>query len=205
MIKNKKKSFNLLILIWLIVGITYGIGLIPSPTRLNFLHFSFVWLIVLGIKPFYKKRAIFVLILAIYTISFSLFCNEYFKNYIKLTEKEFSTGLEDALTHANNARKTTNYNILITEDYFIYPKILWYQKIPTNDYLQTNVWRHYPQAYLASSSFLHYRFKDKLDANKISTDSIYITEKENIHLFNKFDTKKFGRYIVAIPKYQVNL
>lgn len=199
-IKNKKTSFNLPMAIWIIIGILYGIGLYPSPTRLNFLYFALVWLIVLGIKYFYKNKIIFSSILALYLISFSCFSYEYFNNYNKLAEKEFSIGLEDALAYANAYNDKNKNNIIITDVFSVYPKILWYQKIPVNDYIRTNIWKNYPNSYLESEGFLNYRFKDKLDTENISTNNIYIADQNYRYFFYKFNLKQFGKYIVATPK-----
>lgn len=199
-IKNRKTSYNLPMAIWLIIGILYGIGLYPSPTRLNFLYFALVWLIVLGIKCFYRKKIIFISILALYLTSFSYFLYEYFNNYNNLAQKEFSIGLEYALSYANASNEKNKSNIIITEGFFIYPKILWHQKIPVNEYIRTNTWRNFPQSYLESEGFLNYRFKDKLDIDDISTDNIYITNSSYRYFFYKFNLKQFGQYIVATPK-----
>lgn len=198
-LKNKKIAYNLPMVLWLIIGIIYGIGIYPSPTRLNFLYFPLVWLIVLGIT-FFKKKVITSSIIAIYLCSFILFCYEYFNNYNKLAEREFSIGLEEALVFANSKREVKKYNIIITDGHTIYPRVLWHQKIPVNDYIRHSVWRNYPQAYLESAGFLHYRFEDGLNTEKISNDCIYITTKNNRYFLYNFNIEEFGRYIVAVPQ-----
>ena len=107
---------------------------------------------------------------------------------------------EDALSYANASNEKNKSNIIITEGFFIYPKILWHQKIPVNEYIRTNTWRNFPQSYLESEGFLNYRFKDKLDIDDISTDNIYITNSSYRYFFYKFNLKQFGQYIVATPK-----
>ena len=73
-------------------------------------------------------------------------------------------------------------------------------KIPVNDYIRHNIWRSYPQSYLQSAGFLHYRFEDSFDIEKISNDYIYITTKNNRYFLYNFNIEEFGRYIVAVPK-----
>ena len=199
-LKHNKTSYNLPIAIWLFVGIFYGVGLFPSSTRLNFLYFPLVWLIVLGVS-FIPKKIVILPIIFFYSCYFIYFCNEYFNNYNKLAEREFSIGLDNALEFANKKRELKKYNIIITDGYFIYPKVLWFQKIPVNDYIRSNIWRNFPNSYLESDGFLHYRFRDGIDMKNISNSAIYITEKSNKYFFYNFNITEFGRYIVAIPKY----
>ena len=139
-------------------------------------------------------------IIILYFCSFVYFSFDYYNNYNKFIEEDFSVGFDNALVYANKKRQSQKYNIVITEGYYIYSKILWHQKIPVNDFIDTIVWRSFPKAYLGSSSFLHYRFTHKIDIKKIANDCIYITKKINKNFFSNFEITEFGRYIVAIPK-----
>lgn len=198
----KKHQLSLfgIVLCSTLIGLIYSITLYPCINRLNFLWFNIIILITAGIKTCKKFHLLYLCTLMTYFIYSIFFIYTYFTDYNNLARQNFLPNLRSALNIAEQEHKKTKLPIAITDAVFIYPRILFYNKIPPSVFHQTVVWQEFPAPYLDASSFTHYHFFPKFDYTNIPTNSIYITPIKQQYFFYQFNTTRMGDYLIATPK-----
>mgnify|MGYP003297702248 CR=1 FL=1 len=127
------------------------------------------------------------------------FTHNYFTNYNqKLAQNylfSFSYGIKDALQKAEELHHKTNKSIYILGEPYIYPKVLFLNKISPYLYQKTVTWYNYPSTFMQAKSFTHYHFINT--SSEIPDNQIYITHTNQKDLFNTYITFIYGNYIVA--------
>lgn len=198
--KKHQLSLSGIILCSIFIGLIYSITLYPCINRLNFLWFNIIILITAGIKTCKKFYFLYLCTLGTYLVYGIIFNHTYFTDYNNLARQNFSPDLKPALNIAEIEHQKTKLPITITNASFIYPKVLFYNKIAPQTFRQTVRWQQFPAPYLDTKSFAHYHFLPQFDYTHISTDSIYISPIKQKYFFYQFNITPIGDYIIASPK-----
>lgn len=134
-----------------------------------------------------------VLPAVIYIVMFASFTRYYFTQYNEDAGYAFCVGLEDAV----NSAIEEEGNIYITPE-VSQARVMFYSKIPVDEYIDTVVYNNYPGAFVGTDSFG--RFNMSFDiSTQIDEEGIYILDKytDISPLTNAgFTTKEYGEYIV---------
>lgn len=205
-LKQKKLSYSVLILIATIFTFISCLSLThANVNRINSIHIFTAMLITLGLytliefarnektKVKYTAISTFVLIFVILTSSFFSFTDYYFNDYNNEIAYPFNYGIEESISYVNEH----NFEKICVEDMY-HSQILFYDKTPTPEYLETVEFSNYPSPYLNAKSFTKYYF-DFGPGMKINNYDAFIVKKENIEYFKYFSYQivEFGKYIVA--------
>ncbi len=151
--RNSEKKYNRksILLINFLVPFFFS-GLIHvNINRINILFIPMVILASIGFRKIQNRilTAGLILYFVWFTISFA---NYYFSEFNRQVNYDFNTGLDQALEMA--AAKSDK--IYLSSD-ISYPHILFYQKIPVNDFRESVTYIYYPTAYEAVS-FSNYSY-----------------------------------------------
>lgn len=203
-IATKRVSVLGLVFTQIIIGLIYGSMLYPCINRLNFLWFNLLIALTVGINFFQNYRKILSVILLSYIAALIMFCHTYFTKYPQMAAQNFTPDLEPVLMAAEKVREEHPLPIAVLSSPSIFPKILFYQKVPVHDFYSTVKWLDFSAAYLDASRFTHYIFLPKFDYSFIPTNKIYIAPniapKKLKYWFYQFDIQFFGDYILATPQ-----
>ena len=134
---------------------------------------------------------------AAYLWLFGNFIQGYFQLYNEEAGYAFCTGLEEAMDFAMD-NTSSNSKIYITPS-ASHSRIMFYSKIPVDEYIDTVVYNNYPSAFMSAGSFG--RFCMDFDLyNNLDTAGVYIldTGVDTGYLVQSgFKVNQFGYYIVA--------
>lgn len=197
--RENRFSYNLLILLHIIIGLFYATMLYPCINRLNFLWFYLLIAQVLALSAL-PYKTLTAAAVAGYILFFGCFSCTYFKDYNKLATEWFSPNFKEALDYAEQKHLKTRQNIYILAMPAVYPKILFYNNINASDFQNTVVWKNFPSAYLEPLSFLHYRFDEEPNYQEIPAQNIYIVPAKKAYYFYNFEIARFKTFAVATPK-----
>ncbi len=197
-IKKKSPSISLWILLEIVIGLLYSLTLYPCINRMNFLWFFILMALAVGV--FQLPKRLFRVTIFVYFIAFIGFAKDYFTQYNEISGAYFSSEIEQALSIAEKHRQKAHQNIYILETSILYPKILFLNKIPQEEYMETVQWKNFPQAYIEAESISHYHFISDFDYYNIPTENIYIIPKNKGYYFYKFNVLYTGNLAVAVPK-----
>ncbi len=126
---------------------------------------------------------------ALFTISFE---KAYYTTYNEKLSYHFGAGLDQALETANSKADKVYLSSAIH-----YPKVLFYDKIPVDEFRDSVVYNNYPAAFLSPDSFTHYSYV--FDINSPSEDGAYIIrDGEDTGAFTEhgFTAEKHGVFLV---------
>lgn len=197
-IKTSQFSISLCILLNLTIGFLYSLTFDVSIHRTNFLWFFFLVSIVTGLSPLITKKRWKKLIILIYLIFFICFSYAFLTKLNSMISDWFDPDFKPALEIAETTHKKTGLPIKILETRWIHPRVLFYTKTPTNDYISTVKWQ---KNFLTPvASFTHFYFNPHIDYEHPEPDAIYIAPAERLPFFHKFNTRVVGSQLVAIPK-----
>lgn len=193
-VKNHIFNLQVFITIQLICSLILGLLIKVNINRINCLHLYTIICTALGLYYFGKilRQRLLYLILAIYLISFSAFQIYYYTDYKTNISKQFQEGLDDAVKYAMQTEGT----IHIT-DSISYAKILFYSKIPVNEYIRTVRYNNYPAKFLKVLQFGRFQFAhNMIPDNKTGS---YIIEASEVSEFKDagYQIKIFKNFIVA--------
>lgn len=201
--KNHENRNKVFILIGLICSFVSALMISNTGVnRVNFLHMFIVVLIAIGIKELYVilkcNKIVITTILSAFTICFIWFSSYYFSSYNDNSSYAFRPQLGDAIKYSESI---SNNGIVNVDNSIHYPYILFYNKVPTNDFVNTVRYTNYPAAFLNVDSFLNY--KCGIDYENLNTSQIYIFPTDNYEKFSSenFTINTFGNFCVAEPKY----
>ncbi len=126
-------------------------------------------------------------------IHFCWFSSFYFGAYQKSLAVDFKTGLGDAVDFA----KTLECQEICVDPSIYHSQILFYDKTPLPEYLETVEFKNYPAAYLQTDGFGKYNFNVNYD--KLNEHSAYIVPLQNQNYFsaNGYSVEIFDNFIVA--------
>ncbi|MCR5773025.1 MAG: glycosyltransferase family 39 protein [Butyrivibrio sp.] len=201
-------NLNTLFLIWFIWCILHGCLVESDLTRINIIYIPLTYMIAEGIYSILEalhkitsKSSIPVIIASlilaiIYTSLFARFELTYMSlSYNKDNVSHFDYGLADCLSIAQNNNAETIYiNVL-------YPVILFEDKFPAPDFVNTVVYKDVHASFLEPESFGNYILGDFTN-NAPSDNAVYICKEDDtaaISYFNQSNMKQeqYGTYIIA--------
>lgn len=102
-----------------------------------------------------KMSYVFIGLYAALTIAFGVV---YFTSYKDKVAESFGTGLKEALAEADSREGT----VYLSYDIY-HSQVLFYEKVPVNEYLDTVVYEEYPAVWLYPVTFSRYSFFVNLD------------------------------------------
>lgn len=192
---KKKSGKEILMLPWLLCGGILGCLIRVNTNRMNIVFIPLVMLAAFGIEDVCawlgQKAAVSVLV--VYGLLFAGFCVTYFGPYRQYHEDNFDVGLEEALEFADDKTdgQINMYSVL-------HPKVLFYQKIPWEEYTETVEYYIYPHPYLYAVAFE--RYSAGLSMEYPNPSDVYILKKgAELSTFEEkgFEFEYFGTCIVA--------
>ena len=202
--KNKKVEVKYCYLfnIWFIVSIVLICICDPNINRINIIMIPIIYYTIIGIYLIVnnsKKVAIGIAIL--YTISFGLFVNKYFKEDCD-TYGTFASDLEEVLQYAKELSDNSNKSIYITNE-INYIFVLYYTQFNTNEYVKTVDYEDEYVEFRQVNSFGNYYFKN-IEEIENASNKAYIVKKDKMKKYdiNKEDFKitEFKKYVVIEEK-----
>ena len=202
--KNKKVEVKYCYLfnIWFIVSIVLTCICDPNINRINIIMIPIIYYTIIGIYLIVnnsKKVAIGIAIL--YTISFGLFVNKYFKEDCD-TYGTFASDLEEVLQYAKELSDNSNKSIYITNE-INYIFVLYYTQFNTNEYVKTVDYEDEYVEFRQVNSFGNYYFKN-IEEIENASNKAYIVKKDKMKKYdiNKEDFKitEFKKYVVIEEK-----
>lgn len=200
-IAKKSFSLNLCFLFQIITGLAVSVTVYAFSNRINFIYIPILTAITVGVAAAKRRPPLFTAIIALYLISFAGFYRTYFSNYNQMLSRQFaysfSFGFKEALAEAEKRHARTKHPIRITDEPYIYAKVLFYNNISQPDYQKTVTYYNYPDPYVNAKSFLYYHFDWQTDWNNLDKQSIYIAHKNKVGHFANYTLSHHGNYIVA--------
>ena len=191
--RKDRKEFNprLILLINFLAALALGFLVYVNINRINIL---FIPVVMLAAFCLGKIRSKWVLLgIAAYFVFFMIsFEKAYFTTYDDKLSGYFGTGLDEAVALANSKAD----KVYLSSDIY-YPKVLFYDKTPVEEFRNTVVYNNYPAAFLITDSFTHYSYF--FDAGDPSEDGAYILNDSydlNAFIMYGFKTQTCGHYVV---------
>lgn len=187
-VSKKKKTtikYEYLFQIWLIVGIILTFICEPNINRLNILMPPILYFTIKGLYLIsLKLKKYFLLIIALYIISFGCFLYSYAKEDFN-TYGTFEGNLEEVITFANSFEEK---EIHITEKIQSnYMHVLFYTKYDTRKFVSSVMYEDEKAPFKHVLSFGNFYFEN-VEESKIKEGAIYVIKKEEQ---NKFDITKY--------------
>jgi len=196
-IKNRNMEKNILNF-WFIASILLLIICAKANiNRLNIIMMPLIIYTVLGIYYIVKNdKNTIIPIVAMYTVSFVLFCYNYKFTQGK-SESVFEQGIEKPLQYVAQLNVEDVYILKTLKDQpYIYT--LFYTKTSPHEYIDTVEYSKQKVAFEKIKSFGKYKFFMPEEMN--DENAVYIVEKEYEYDTNRFKEKVFGRYKVLEMK-----
>ncbi len=194
--KHKEYHAEVFILIQFLAGLLLGLLIHVNINRVNIIWIPLIIFAAVGICEVCERidKRLFVFFFCIYTVLFVRFEKYYFTDYAKEIAPVFSDGLESAMQEA------VSYENDICVDGASWIKVLYYSKMPVEDYIASVQFKNYPSAFLQASAFGRFTFG--YDNSEIDMNTIYIVKSEND--FSAFEAAGFtlhthAYFVVALP------
>ena len=201
--KKAEVKYSYLFNIWFIVSIILTCICDPNINRINIIMIPIIYYTIIGIYLIVnnrKKVAIGIAIL--YTISFGLFINKYFKQDCG-TYRKFANDLQEVMQYTEEISNNSNKKIYITTDKIYYIFVLYYTQFNTNDYVKTVKYEDEYVEFRQVNSFGNYYFQD-VDEIKNDDNNAYVIRKEDLEKYQinqeKFKITEFEKYVVIENK-----
>lgn len=155
--KNREDIPQILLLIQFIVGFIITLIVYVNVNRANCIMIPIILIAAYGIYELMEMLDVKVVaggVAIIYLFFFFNFTGAYFKSYNDDARYAFSAGLEEAMEFAaENVRE--GGNIYVTSS-VAHSRVMFYSKIPVDEYIDTVVYNNYPGAYIGTDSFGRY-------------------------------------------------
>lgn len=151
-IRKKEYDKKVYLLIWLLMAFALGTMLVKvNNMRMNVIYPMITLCIAYAVyeisKRFWKP---FVYVMAgVYFVSFLAFCDSYKKYYNIDFDWLFQPGVENCVEYAIDITDDTIY----VDSDIQYPKILFYSRMPVNEFVKTVKWADYPSQYCTPVSY----------------------------------------------------
>lgn len=196
-LKKFEKSF--LFLAWLMVSFLLGSLTNPNINRINTIFIPLIFITAMGINYITRNiKSLYLPIIILYLISFSMFSFNYFTVYPKETEQIFFESFGEAINFASEKQDSRIY---VTEQVNMpYVYVLFYQKINPEIFNSSVKYYNPGQNFQLVKSFDRYEFGIK-DINKLE-NAVYVIHNSEEGKFdqNDFVFKKFKYYSVVTRK-----
>ena len=139
------------------------------------------------------KRTGFIPV-GVYIAAFTIFVSVYFTDYKEVVSSYFFEGFGEAVTYAENLGASRLYITNNVEMPYIY--VLFYNKIPPSEFINSVKYKNPGAAFQAVSSFGKYVFGSYPE----DKDGVYIISKnETAAVIGGCKEAGFGNYAVIIP------
>lgn len=201
-VKSRTYHREMFVLIQLAAAVLLGCLIPVNVNRVNCIHIPNLICLALGISFLnekFKNKIIFIAVL-VYSISFILFAQYYVNSYNDYISVDFQKGLEDAVDFA---MRFDNAQIYITGS-ISYPKVLFYSKLPVDEYVRTVKYTNYPSAFLKVSSCGNLHFG--IDISALDPSDVYVINNNDSKIFEKssYTLVHFDQFAVAYMKHKDN-
>lgn len=199
-IKHKKEFPQILLIIQFVAGFLLTLLVSVNVNRANCIMIPIILIAAYGAYEAVKLvdfRCIWI-VAAVYLILFAGFVKGYFKSYNEDAGYAFCVGLEEAMDYA--LKETDGNSIIYVTSSVSQARVMFYSKIPVDEYIDTVVYNNYPAAYMSTDSFgrfcMNFDMYNNLDKKgtyilDLGTDTSYLE-------YAGFDIKQFGYYKVAM-------
>lgn len=151
-IKWKQYAPELFVILQFACGLILGTTSHVNVNRINIIWFPLLLMEGCGLDIFCRmsgkflariyekcsKRVVSIAVASVFLISFIGFEHYYFTDYKKPIEIAFDGGMKEALIEAEKSGKTIHINRM-----GMYPKVLYYSRMPVNEYMTTRVFSDY--------------------------------------------------------------
>lgn len=168
-------------------------GLITANiNRINCIHLPFILFVGIGIYCVTKWISRFFSYVWIPVAALLLLClvsfeSYYFSTYREAISGNFQEGLGEAVEYAMDLAGEKGEIDLVFQSY--HPKIMFYSRIPVTEYLDTIVYRNYPNAFLIADSFGPFRFVSDFELiqgqiiPEPETDHVYLIPTDHVDAY----------------------
>ena len=179
-IKNKN-TINIFFNIWALVSITLIPICEPNINRINILWIPLIYYTGVGLyelATYFKKLKWAIIILFI--IQFIAFCVTY-PNKVKEANRTWNYNLENVITYVDKLENKNIYFEYSIKEPYIY--VLFYNKINTNEFINTVKYKNNYKDFDSVLEFGRYRFYVPQNFNE-KDDSVIVIRKENEDKYN---------------------
>ncbi|EKQ51302.1 MULTISPECIES: glycosyltransferase family 39 protein [unclassified Clostridium] len=194
----KKKEFDLHFYIFANLLSSFILACVMKNinlNKINCIQISIIFYCAYGMYMILKKSTISIFkgVIFLYAVSFIAFCIYYFGDYQKKINADFQIGCGSAIEYAI---KKTEDKIYI-DDRIYYSKVLFYTKLPVNDFIQTRKYVKYPSFSLKPVSFDRFIYGSNF--SNVEDNMVYVLENDSIGIFIKrgFKIETFDNFSVA--------
>lgn len=207
-VKDIKKRSNaempqLLLLIQFIGGFFLTLLVSVNINRANSIMIPIILIAVYGLYEVINligSNLVLWIVAIVYLILFANFTQAYFKNYNNDAGYAFSLGFEEAMEFAMN--HASDSSMIYVTPSVSQARVMFYSKIPVDEYINTVVYNNYPGAFVGTDSFGKFCMNfDIYNSINIDTEGIYILDTGTDISFliqAGFEVQQYGYYIVAI-------
>jgi len=192
-IRKDRRTFapGVILMINFLSALVLGTLINVNINRINIL---FIPVVILAAYCLGRIKNSWVLLgVAIYFVLFTIsFEKAYFTTYNERLNFHFGAGLNEALETANSKAD----KVYLSSDIH-YPKVLFFDRIPVEEFRNSVIYSNYPAAFLSTDSFTHYSYK--YDITAPSEDGAYIIgdgADTSVFVSHGFKIEEFGRYKV---------
>ncbi len=207
----RKKKFDLRVFVFIQLAAIFLLGILihnPHATRINCIHFFIIISIALGIyelsEHYLSEFKYFML--GIYTLAFVGFVLFYKKEYNITVQQLYIRDLGYCFEDAENMDKD-----VYVDDRISYSNILYYTKMPVNEFINTVKYDNYPDPYLNAVELGKYHRVRAMtdDKRHIAVEDIYVGDYIYIVDVDRSDELKqkgydvscYGSYCVAVKAF----
>ncbi len=160
-LKSRKFDAADLLIPEFIGGLLTGCLIHVNVNRFNIIHLSMVIFIAVGLKTILEKlselyRYSFHTAAAVYIIVFACFMSFYTTTYKDNIAGYFQEGIGEAVEAAEEI--SGGEKAICVDRCFLYPKIMFFSRMPVTDYTETVVYNNYPSAFLDIDKCGNYYF-----------------------------------------------
>lgn len=198
-LSRNKESLPLraIILLWLFVSVLMVLLMDVNINRINIIFYPLILMIceaILALRQYRKWLG--NALLSLFLLFFSLFATVYFHDYPKQVDEAFADSLGDAIRYA--AASTSGPVYLTNRINMPYIYVLFYEKIPPKEFMQSVVYTNPGGDFQQVSSFGRYRFGPFFPHGDQLAAYIFTDQDPLPKELKGFTFKPFGHYIVAV-------
>lgn len=179
--KEKKFSYEMLFLLWILFAFFFGIVQGVNINKINNVHIPVLVLLTEGVDRIIrsKKRFFSKGIICLYALSFICFQGYYFTIYQEQISERQLAGAKQAVTEALRLKEQKDYEKIRVPDALRHSQILFFTAWSPEDYRETVQWQEYPARWLKTSSFGCFVWENEEQTDEEpEEDMIYLITKE---------------------------
>lgn len=198
-LRSREPCLEAMLLIWLLSALLLGLLTQVNETRFNCAYVPMLITAALGLSwlaGLTRRSLVTGVIFAAYLVHFGAFAVYYFRDYPGSMAYAYAYGLDEALELASESDGR-----IYLDTGIYYSDVLFYLEQPTDEYVETVVYKNYPSAFLDVASFGRCVFG--IDAGDIDPGGAYVFltghEAAEALLDAGFALQTCGIYTVALP------